>query len=78
MKKLSTILSLLASFGIFIGLARAGEPRHDEFLRGRVEVEIRNGVYSYKIINADPDRMIGAFHLDIKNVPITVTGPVLL
>jgi hypothetical protein len=60
-------------------LAHAAEPaelRNYQFLLARVEVEIRNGMYTYKIINSEANQFVAAFHLDIKKTPITVVeGP---
>jgi hypothetical protein len=44
------------------------------FLKAHVQVDIRNGVYTYKIINAEEKHSVAFFQLSIKNIPVTVVG----
>ena len=75
MKKALIALSVLLSVGTLDGkyLVYSAETPDCLFLPARVEVEIRNGLYTYKIINAGL-KPVMAFHLDIKNIPIKIVG----
>jgi hypothetical protein len=82
MKKPAIILSAVLLVGGLAAVA-AIDGRHEvhgaesdipPFLKGRVEVEIRNGVYTYRIFNNEPQQFIYVFHLDIKETPITVVA----
>jgi hypothetical protein len=71
MKKTVVALSAL----LFAAFAAIGaEPPAPEFLKARVDVEVKNGIYSYTIHNDEPVQSVYTFHLDIKNTPITVVG----
>jgi hypothetical protein len=76
MKKALIALSVLFSLGTLDGKYRLHAAKTPDclFLRATVEVEIRNGLYNYKIINTEPNQSVVAFHLDIKNIPIKVVG----
>lgn len=71
MKKAVIALSVL----LFAALAAMGAEGPDPvFLKARVDGEVNNGIYSYTILNDEPAQSVYAFHLDIKDTPITVVG----
>jgi hypothetical protein len=69
------ILLVFLLFGALTAFAAVGaEPPAPKFLKARVEVEVKNGIYSYRIHNDEPVQSVYIFHLDIKNARITVVG----
>jgi hypothetical protein len=82
MKKPAIILSAVLLVGGLAAVAAINE-KHEvhgaesdipPFLKGRVEVDIRDGVYTYTIFNNELEQFIHAFHLEIKDTPISVVA----